>query len=509
MSKKKGYSIRYSGDGFCAMTVSRQEKYRWRIEQLEQNKAEEGPSASLAKILDKNSDSLTMVVDGSEVTTSLVTLPKLKKKQMGLAAVGWVARTEATPADQWAVNWSERPRLEGAPGNEQSDVFLLYAQRSFVEQQQALPLKWGVSPNRMVPDFLALENMFRRYGPGHDELEAWNVVFVDGNNHFLCISTPSGLIMTRPLPEDLSNGADGDEYLARLATEVDRSIFFARQTEYNPNIQRIVVCGDSVLAQGLVERLKDETSVPAEFWDVSSLFDFEGGNLNSSLFLPAMAAVMATKPSKSNLLPKKSKSLFNPVVRRRLLVASSTAAAVVVPILAVGGFLTSSIQDQYLEKAHRHLDEAQILADEATQIYVAQKVLQAKEEHIRTAKENERDFAGVLLHLASLTPGEIIFKDLRLKENSSGELVLQLIGVSNSQQNQMAQQAFVDFQKALDDSEILKATGEPRKLVIAAETDEGKDIKKVEFSMEYRVDTQSAGHSKTQEVAVVAARTEG
>jgi len=104
--------------------------------------------------------------------------------------------------------------------------------------------------------------MYRRYGLKDESLEGWNIVFVGKDDHFLCVSTPSGMLITRPLPADLSEGENSEEYLDRLATEVDRSIFFARQTEFNPNIERIVVCGDSELAQNLVERLKDETSVP-------------------------------------------------------------------------------------------------------------------------------------------------------------------------------------------------------------------------------------------------------
>jgi len=312
--------------------------------------------------------------------------------------------------------------------------------------------------------------------------------------------------MHRALPADLSEGIDGEEYLQRLATEVDRSVFFARQTEFNPNVERIIVCGDATLAQGLVAHLKEETSVPAVYWDIAEMFESEGNQLSAKLMLPAMAAIMAGKKCRCNLLPKQPRILIGPVFQRRLLVAGSTAAAVVIPLLVVGGFLTSSIRDRYLERARLKLSQAQVKAEAAAEVYIAQRVLQDRERHILTLSENDQDYARVLLHLAALTPEEIVYKDLRLKETESGELVLLLSGESISRTVEVAQQSFLDFQAALNGSPILISTGEPGKLVIAAENAQGEKVKKVEFIMEYRVKPENATEN---EVAVVVAHIEG
>ncbi len=506
MSKKLGFSIRYQGDEMIAVGISSLEKSRWRVDHLEINQANVGPSTPLAKAMNKSSATFSMIASGDEINTSLVALPKLKKKQLGLAATGWVAREESTPADQWNVVWQEREHSNGNTKPDQTDVFLLYAPKKYIAAQIAQANNWNGAPSRLVPDFLVLESMFRKYGPGSDELAGWNVVFVSKEDHFLCVSTPSGLIMNRPLPADLSEGSDGGEYLDRLATEVDRSIFFARQTEFNPNVERIIVCGDTILAQGLVARLKEETSVPAVFWDIADMFESAGAKLDAKLMLPVMAAVMARNKCQCNLLPRKSRTLLGPVLQRRLVVAGTTAAAVVIPLLAVGGFLTSNIQDRYLDRARLQLQQAQVRADEAAQIYIAQRVLKAREEHIATINQNDQDFAQVLLHLAALTPGEIIFKDLRLREAGDGQLVLLLTGESISNTVEVAQQSFLDFQGALNSSQLLKSTGEPRKLIIAAENDQGVLVKKVEFSMEYQVKSFPATQ---QEVAILAAHGEG
>ncbi len=487
------------------MGVSPQGHGRWRIENLEQNQAAAGPSSTLASDLVKNPERLTMMVPGAEVRTSLISLPKLKKKEMGLAATGWVAREESAAHDEWCVSWREQRDDSKTDDKETKKIFLLYAPREDVNQQLALAEQWGGKPHRMLPDYMVLDAMFRRYHQKAKDLAAWNIVFVGEEDHFLCVSTPAGLLLTRPLPANLSDGADADEYYERLATEVDRSIFFARQTEFNPDIQRIIVCGDAELAHGLMEKLKEETTVPAEYWNLGDCFEWEGGHLNSRLILPAMTAALALKKSPFNLLPKQSRSLLGPVARRRLVLAASTAAVAMVPILVAGGFVTTEVQDRYLDRARQQLDQARARAEEAAEIYTAQRVLLTKEDHIATFAQNDTDYAGVLLHLANLTPGQIIYRDLRLKEANDGQLVLYLSGESKADTVVEAQQSFLDFQKALKSSGMLVAVGEPRKLVISTKAFKGVPVKKVEFSMEYRVELVT---SSPTAVASVMARAE-
>ncbi len=487
MNNKIGYSIRYREETMVAVGVSSLENGRWRIENLEENQAAAGPSTSLVKEMVKNPELVTTVVAGAEVRTALVTLPKLKKKQMGLAVAGWVAREESSAPDQWCVSWREWRGASGSENKDRKDIFMLYASRQDVDEQMAFADTWGGKPQRMLPDYMILDGMFRRFHQEAANLPAWNVVFVGKEDHFLSVSTQASLLLTRPLPVDHSDGADAEEYLDRLATEVDRSIFFARQTEYNPDVQRIFVCGDPLLAKGLVERLKETTTVQTEFWDVADCFQWESGTLDSRLILPAMAAALAPYRNPFNLLPDQPRTILGPLARRRLLLAASTAAVAIVPILMVGGLVTSSVQDRYLDRARFQLEEARIRADEAADIYIARRVLLAREEQISSFTENDADYAEVLLHLAGLTPEKIIFQDLRLKENSDGRLVLFLSGESNADTVAEAQQSFLDFQQALKSSKLLMAAGEPRKLIIKAENDKGDEVKSVEFSMEYRV----------------------
>ncbi len=487
MNTKLGYSIRYGEKSMVAMGVSSLEHGRWRIENLEQNQTSAGPSSSLIKNMVNNPEGTIMLTSGSDARTALITLPKLKKKEMALAAAGWVAREESSAPDEYCVSWRERKGENKSENKDTKDVFLLYAPRADVDQHLAQVKVWGAKPQRMLPDFMILDGMFRQFHPQAQKLAAWNIVFVSKEDHFLCVSTQSSMLLTRPLQADLSDGTDAAEYYERLATEVDRSIFFARQTEFNPDIQGIVVCGDPEVAEGLIEHLKQETTISAEYWDLGSCFELESGKLEPQLLLPAMAAALALKKNPYNLLPEQPRVILGQDARRRLVLATTTAAVAMVPILLVGGLITSNVQNRYLDDAHRQLEISVVRADEAADVYKAQCVLLDKERHIAEFSENDADYAAVLLHLANLTPHQIIFQDLRLKEANDGQLVLFLSGESKADSVTEAQESFLEFQHALQASALLVAAGEPRKLLINTKHIKGVTVKKVEFSMEYQV----------------------
>jgi len=504
LSKKNGYSLCFKKDGFVATSVSSLAEGGWRVESLHQGQGAVGSSTEVQNF-SKNTERLTMMIPGVSVRTSLISLPRLKKKETSLAVTGWVAREESSPADQWSVSWRERQKA-GEEKADKKDIFLLYESRENVDSHISAAQAWGASPSRMLPDFMVLDAMFRRHHSDSSSLKAWNIVFIGKEDHFLCVSTEASLLLTRPLPADLSDGADAQEYLDRLATDVDRSIFFARQTEFNPDIQKIIVCGDSEQAHGLVEKLKEETTVPAEFWDVADLFQMETGKLDSTLLLPAMAAALAPQKNHYNLLPHQSGTLLGPVALRRLVLAASTAAVALVPILVVGGLLTARIQDRYLDRARQQLEQSSVRADEAAEIYKAQRVLMNREELMLSFTIKDADYAGVLLHLASLTPEQIIYQDLRLKESREGQLVLHLSGQSNAKTVAEAQQSFLTFQQALNSSSRLVAMGEPRKLVISSPKVQDAEIKRVDFIMEYRVQLKTQPASAVASVVANAER---
>jgi len=483
LSKNTAYGIHKLGEDFHAVGVDPLQDGRWQITARETGRMATGPSGELRRAIGTKGTPLGLVLNGKEVRNALTSFPRLKRKELNQALRGWVAREEGTPVEEWRVAWTELKRPD--PDPERTDVFLLYSQEKELEAIRQRVLSWGGRSSRMIPEYTVLDEMFRQHGTGLEDWQGWNLVFVTGQEQFLCVANHEGMILTRDLPADLSQGTNPDEHVERLATEVDRSLFFARQTEYNPRIDRVVVCGDPILAAALVTKLDAETSVPAELWDLNTLFTMSGGALDDRAILPAMAAVLATRKGGLNMMPEARGSLLSPVLRRRLALAAATVAWTLVPLLTVGGLVTGRIQDHYLDAAETRMHEALVRAEEAKGIYRAEKLLQDREKHIRAAQEFQRDYAGVLLHLAALTPEEIVFKDLRLRDGADGRPHLYLTGESSSDLVADAQQAFILFQGALNGSDLLAPVGEPRKLVISADREDGDSRQKVEFSMEY------------------------
>lgn len=491
MSKNTTFGLHTQGEYFTAVGVSPDGEGKWTVSALETGAVLTGPSANLRAILGTKGTGLGLVTPGKEIQNALTPMPRLKKKELNLAVRGWVGREESTRPEEWRVAWKERKKADKE--DERTDVFILYGREEDLTASQTRASQWGGQPTRMLPDYMILDQMYRQHGPKDADLQGWNLVFVTSDVQFLCVATGEGLVLTRELPADLSQGTDLEEHIGRLATEVDRSLFFARQTEYNPRIDRILVCGEDRLATALVAKLAEDTSVPVAHWDIAALFDTE---LAGSAYLPAMAAVLATSRLPFNLLADAPRNWLPQVVRRRLALAAVTAAWTLVPLLTVGGLVTAKIQDHYLKGAEERLQEALRHAEDAKEIYRAEKLLEDREKHIHAANEGRRDYAGVLLHLAALTPDRIVYKDLQLRDGPSGEPLLRLTGESMSDLVADAQTAFIDFQRALNQSDVLNLLGEPTRLVVTADRESGDLYQKVEFSMECGIGGANTGPDK-------------
>jgi hypothetical protein len=333
---------------------------------------------------------------------------------------------------------------------------------------------------------MVLDQFFRLAGPDREDARVWNLVFLGRQRSFLCVANENGLLLARPLPEDLSDGADPDEYLGRLTTEIERSVFFARQSEGSPRVDRIVICGDRDRGQRLVERLQDDDTHAAEFWDLTGAVDPGDHDVDvDDQILLAMAA-LASAGATVNVAPAASRSLIGRVGGRRLGLAVATAAVAVVPLLTVGSVITDRVQETYLADARERLVVATELAEQAAAIYAREQALRARELYLDEYAGGRQDLDGVLLLIAGLTPPEVRYRDLQLT-GGRGRVRLDLTGESTAPTVSEAQQAFMTFHAALGAAPQLRALGEPRELEIL-EVEEGDTRRKtVRFALNYEL----------------------
>ena len=488
MKKSWGFSLLKRGDQLVSLGVSQQGQTLWRIELLSRNSAEGGPPTGLARAMSRSPETVTWLVPNELTRISLTTFPRLGTKEMRRAMAGWVAREEGNTPDDWSIS----SRVISEPGKRSGkdpidEVFLLYAPRHEVEAILEQSLAWGFDPGRLLPGFLALDAFYRKVGPESQSIKAWNLVFVGEQDRFLCVSTDRSQLLNRPLPVDLSDGADTGEYVARLATEVERSGFFARQTEFSSEVERTIVCGDPNLAGPLVEKLNQDSSIPAVHWQVEKHFEWGGHPFDADLLVPLAGAALGLRRIPFNLKPAAGRTLINKALQKKLALVAGAVIGPLVPLLLVGGVLTTQIQDRYLDRARQHLQTATEKATRAEEVYRAQQVLQAKQEQIRRFAGTLPDLEAVLLRLASLTPGRVLLRSLEINEKPDGKFTLNIQGESEASTAVAAHESFLELLDSLSACDFLVPLDEPSALNITAQGADGRGSKKTIFSLDYQL----------------------
>lgn len=488
MKSKSGYCIQRADGGRVIAAVRREGRGRWHVDHCARVAAGEAPPAVLARALSRESRQVAWLLDDIEARSGLISLPVLKGKALERAVQGVVARGENVAPESLVVTFRAAPAQQSHGGERERrlDVFHLQAARSVIDEQVAQAAQWSVRPGVMLPAHLAMDLLYRRHGPEHDQHTAWNLVYVGQEASFLCISTREHVLLTRRLPQDLSQGADPDEYLGRLVTEIERSMFFARQTEHAPEITRIIVCGDHRRAPAIVERLARSGLPPALHWEVESLFVW-GANVPGADDLPIVAgALLAVEGVPYNLSPRFREGILPPAVRRRGLVAVGAAAGVAVPLLLVGGLVVGRTQAEYLDRARGRLEEARQAATRAEAAYQTQRVLLAREKRIESFTAGRPDLESALRRLAAATPPTVVFKSVRVQDDETGAAVLHLEGESPAARGTEAQAAFVGFLASLRECEFATLVGEPRRMHIRP--DEGREVgERTLFSLDLRL----------------------
>lgn len=506
MKSKYGFGILRGSGGKVVVGMQREGRGRWTVSQLERVAPGGGPSTSLARMLSREAGHVAWMLDDTEARSSVVSLPPLKSAALDRAARGLAARNDGGVPESWLVSCQAAPARGGgnAQDRRQQQVFMLQAARAVVEAQMDDAEQWNVRPSLMLPSYLALDLLYRRHGPERDEHAAWNLVFVGSDASFLCISTRDHVLLTRRLPQDLSQGSDPGEYLGRIATETERSIFFARQTEHSPQVARVIVCGDRTLAPLVVERLQQLDLAPAIYWDIESEFTWNAIEPRADDLLAVAGALAAGEGSPFSLCPRSQRRLMSASVRRRSLVGVGAALAAAVPLLLVGGLMTARVQGEYLDKARVRLRDAEVRAAQADEAYRAQRVLMARESRISAFTADRPDLESVLRRLTALTPPAVVYKSLELQEQGAGVFSLHLEGESVATSGADAQASFVAFMGALRACDFAVMEGEPRRMLIrpGEESDPGE---RTQFSLDLRLGTKAPAREVSHEA--VAAET--
>ena len=459
ISKSTGYCLHQVEHGLISVAVTA-EGNGWRVSKLTSVRADGRPSSEMLSALRMASLPVTWLLNDDEASMSHLRIPQLKGKALQLALAGGLARDEGgAPGDRYFSHHS----LDSARQSDEMVSYVLHhALKSDLDARLAVAKEWGVEVRRMLPAALALDLFYRKFGPEHGSHAAWNLVFVGEHCQFLSISTSDAQLVLRNLPANISTEGNQEEYLNQLVTEIDRSVFFARQTEGSPEIARVIVCGDPKVAGPLVAKLGETSAIPAIHWTMEDMFQGSDSTHHPDELLALAGAVLAAQKCPFNLLPERSHFRMSQTLRRRVLIGTTTCAVAIVSALLVGGLWTSQTQATYLAAAKARLAEARPKADRAEQAYAKQGVLLSRENQIKKFASARPDFESVLLRLAAITPPEIIFKNLNVRERTHGDFRIEIVGESRAFSVEQAQTAFLTFLSALDESDFLTRLGEPK-----------------------------------------------
>ena len=480
-----GYSVRVTDDENVLSAVTPLEPGLWAVDELVQARGATLPPEALIQVLARNSAGLTWLMPNDLAEPTLLKLPPLKGKELARAVTGTIDRQEKTEPGETFLSWQALASDSDAGGDPASQVFVLHARQEDIDGQMDHHLARTMRPQRLLPGYMVLDQFFRftRCDPLEDN--TWTLVYLGKQENFLVVGNHGSVILTRPLPFDLNEDAPGDQYIERLATEVERSGFFVKQGELGQGMDRTLVAGDPELAPALVKNLNERSGVPAEFWDISRSFQWGEGPVPSSAYIPLMAAAMARRPSEYNLLPATKRKLFGPQARRRAMVAAGTLGTSLLPVLIIGSAVTARVQESYLQNAQARLEEARGEAARAAEAYKQQRLLKNREELLNRFHLEQPDLEGILVQVGTMAPREILLHNLKINQDDLGKTRLTIVGQSEARRSSEAQAAFIRFQKALDSAPFLEKYTEPLQLEISGDDLKDQENPRTLFKMKY------------------------
>lgn len=488
MSKRISYGL-YTEDGKPRLARVRRGRERpYVLEWVRDLAAGSGTGASAGTGMSWRRESVCQLLPNEDVGLMVTSLPPLKSRQMRTAIGGALLRDKGGRLGDWVLDHQVLPEREGrGPRRGRRDVAVLFVRRELVETHFDEARGLGLTPTAQLPGFLALDLLYRRHRSGGDGDAGWNLVHLGGSERFLCVGDAGGLLFARPLPEDLSGGAEREEYVERLATEVERSNYFAQQAERSLQVQRIAVSGEPELADALAAHLGASGEYEVERWRPEDLFADATGAGGWRRILPLAAAAAGLPGVPYDLLPPDSRQGLGTSARRWSLLAASSLGIFVVPLLLLGGLWTIRVQDRQLAVVTDQVHRAQDRVDEAAQAYLVHHALSARQFQVDELSVRRPELAAVLRDIAARTPAAIRYTDLSLRREADGRHRVVLEGESVGADGVEAQEAFLRFLDDLAGCARLESCQEPTYLEILGD-DEGRTPRsRAVFTLEYLV----------------------
>lgn len=485
MKKRSAASLQFRPDGVTAIRITTDASPPYRIQWCEEPRLGDPLSSRAQREMSGQFGGVCQVLPSDDVHHLIVPLPPMAPKLRTAAIRGVVVREKGGEVRGWETAFTALPAHEGARRGARQDFSTYGIRTEVVRRHLERARGLGVQPTLALPAYGMLDDLYRKHRMVDPAVRGWNLVYLGRSARFLCVGEPEGMLFSRPLPEDLSRGAEPSEYIDRLATEVERSNFFAQQAERSLRVDQVVVCGDSDLADGLAERLAQRQFAVTR-WRPEDLFAWPDDHPRPDLVLTLTGAVAALG-SASNLLPADARPDRGRSVRRHVQNVVQLGFGAAVPLLLGAALLTEHVQRDTLRELAARESDLLGRAQATATAYLQNRALVAREANLDRVDDADADLEGLLRDVACLAPAAVSFQDLTLRRDPDGTYHLLLCGESRGYDGLNAHEVYLVFHAGLDAYPHLRAVGEPSHLELAAGDEAGAGGSRVSFALEYVV----------------------
>ncbi|MBN1164262.1 MAG: hypothetical protein JXB45_06765 [Candidatus Krumholzibacteriota bacterium] len=490
MKQRVGYSMDLNAEKALVLKIrDGREKNSYTVEWIERLSPAAAPSGPVLRELSRPRIRLVQTLTSAQVTLLTARLPDMKTSAMANALQGIVVREKGGSFGDWVIDFKANPEKDGKRHSEYKNrVTALYTPQDLVRKLYGAAREWGWEPTGMFPGYLALEQFLRFHQPEMVNADGWSLVYLGEGDRFMCVGNRQSLLFARGLPEDLSQGREEEEYFERLMTEIERSTFFAKQTDDQMVVDRIIICGKPSLADRLAERMTGRFPERITRWKPEDLFYIRQGEESWKYTLCLVAAAVSLWGPQYNLLPPEAKGGRARKIRRYALLAAGVWGVAVVPTILGGGLWTTRVQDKYLrntEAAHRAwLNDR---AESATTAYIHGHALRDCQGNLDRLVNSHPELDRLLMEVARRTPPGIVFEKLDIVDGSDHRFHLILRGRSMARDGARAQRNFLRLMESLGRCALLEEFKEPSRLEIAGTDDDDRAGSQAAFTLEYMI----------------------
>ncbi|MCP4549882.1 MAG: hypothetical protein GY835_25785 [bacterium] len=436
----------------------------------------------------------TLLMASDKASLNQMRLPNLKVKERTNAILGMMRKQRGQNDRNWYIDFCEVIHPDGDVQSDPRKVFtILSTEEEFLNNQLLHLAGSGLRPTRAIPKPLALEALMRKHHPELLEAKgAWNLVYLGESENFLIIGDRSGPILIRSLSEDLSDGADPDEYLQRLATEVERSNFFARQGEVSTEVTSIIVTGEPGLADSMLTLLDKSENFELIRWLPEERFSYDGAAASWRQVTMLAGAVMQYESYNLNLIPVRREDTVAWKLRHYSLLGTATATLWLLPLILAGSWLTGDIQDRIATQQSVQLSHSREQARASAYNYLGNLNLLTRNDFLTELGPGRGNLAGFLRDLSQRTPDSVRLTNLVVERTVRGYTVT-IDGDCRTGSSRDAQNQFLKLKEALRNSPLLCKDDEPIFLEITGEEKVSTKQSIVTFKLAYSISKELSG----------------